>query len=148
MGEYLLKGHKMLATTCERCSTIEMQDKQGKVYCIACTEIDTDENAKDDPAVSDAAASQTIAESSVRSDAEPAAAVAAIMARLPPSSNVGDGGSVAEVTVKDSMDVVIQKLRRATQALAVTDNVEQSRNYVALIKDCADAIISLRKAES
>ena len=33
------------------------------------------------------------------------------------------------------------------QALAATDNVEQSRDYVTLIKECADAIISLRKAD-
>ena len=32
-----------------------------------------------------------------------------------------------EVAVHDSMDVIIQKLRRATQALAVTENVELSR---------------------
>merc|ERR1719461_215300 len=65
MGEYKLKGHKMLATCCPVCSTIEMEDKQGKVYCIACTEIDNDENAKDNPALSHAAASKTLAESAV-----------------------------------------------------------------------------------
>ena len=51
MGRYMLKGHKMLATTCPipECQTIEMQDKTGRVYCIACTEVDAVENAKDDP---------------------------------------------------------------------------------------------------
>ena len=93
------------------------------------------------------------------------------MARLPPpSAPVAGSSEVAKVAVNDSMDVVVQKLRNVTQvntkqliypwgksdcrhwcffqALAVSDSVEQSRNYVALIKDCADAIISLRKAES
>ena len=49
MGEYMLKGHTMLGSSCSVCGTIEMKDRQGKVYCIACTEIDSDENAKDNP---------------------------------------------------------------------------------------------------
>ena len=67
---------------------------------------------------------------------------AELMQRLPSlstSSNTGRGDSAAvnvsttsptgpfEVAVHDSMDVIIQKLRRATQALAVTENVELSR---------------------
>ena len=39
MGGYLLKGYKMLATVCRVCATIEMQDRQGQVYCIACNEV-------------------------------------------------------------------------------------------------------------
>ena len=63
------------------------------------------------------------------------------MHRLPPlstrvtgergqSTNNGSATSTTkpfEVDVHDSMDVIIQKLRRATQALAVTENVELSR---------------------
>ena len=68
---------------------------------------------------------------------------AELMQRLPSlstSNNTGRGDSAAvnnvsttsptgpfEVAVHDSMDVIIQKLRRATQALAVTENVELSR---------------------
>ena len=74
MGEYMLKGYKMLATTCTICDTIELQvrtedllihrlfvvrtshilvhfqDRSGKLYCVACQEVDSAENAKDDPA--------------------------------------------------------------------------------------------------
>ena len=49
MGEYMLKGHTMLGSSCSVCGTIEMKDRQGKVYCTACTEIDSDENVKDNP---------------------------------------------------------------------------------------------------
>jgi len=162
MGEYLLKGHKMLASCCSVCSTIEMEDKQGVVYCIACNEIDNDENAKDNPALSRTAASKTLAESAFKATAATASSsislteaesegAAAIMARLPPAAaraGSGSGSTASLADVSDSLEVVIQKLRRVTQALAVSDNVEQSRNYVALIKECADAIISLRKAEA
>lgn len=133
MSQYLLKGHKMLATTCQVCDTIELEDKQGNVHCIACSEIDNHEVSKDDPALNQRAASKTLAESSQRAEN---------------SNSTESDSKPAAVTVNDSMEVVLQKLRKATQALAVTENVELSRDYVVLIKECADAIIALRKAET
>ena len=56
----------MLATTCKVCDTIELQDKQEKIFCLACTEIDCQENVKDNPALSTTAANRTLAESSER----------------------------------------------------------------------------------
>ncbi|XP_070576447.1 protein ZNRD2-like isoform X2 [Ptychodera flava] len=55
MGEYLLKGYKMLGTCCDTCGTILLRDKQQKDYCIACNELDT-EHAKDNPVLSSEAA--------------------------------------------------------------------------------------------
>ncbi len=62
MGDYLLKGYKMLATTCDDCGTIELEDKQGRKYCIACEEVDCEENSKDNPAVNARAARNQLAE--------------------------------------------------------------------------------------
>jgi len=55
MGQYLLKGYKMLGTNCTACGCILMQDKQKIDYCVACMELDTDTD-KDNPAVSRTAA--------------------------------------------------------------------------------------------
>ena len=33
------QGYKMLATNCGVCYTIELQDKQGQIYCVACQEV-------------------------------------------------------------------------------------------------------------
>ena len=52
----------MLATTCEVCGTVELQDKQVKTSCVACEEIDCEENSKDNPAVNPRAARNQIAE--------------------------------------------------------------------------------------
>ena len=50
MGQYLLKGNKMLATTCKQCGTIEMEEKSGRVFCVGCQDVDSGgENAKDNP---------------------------------------------------------------------------------------------------
>ena len=62
MGDYLLKGYKMLATSCRICLTVELQDKQGGKFCVACQEVDCHETSKDDPALSQQAASRIIEE--------------------------------------------------------------------------------------
>merc|ERR1711997_755447 len=68
MGDYMLKGYKMLATTCGvqkhggTCGTIELEDKRGKIYCVACQEVDCEENSKDNPAVNPRAARNQLAE--------------------------------------------------------------------------------------
>ncbi|XP_071507395.1 uncharacterized protein [Diadema antillarum] len=61
MGDYLLKGYRMLATTCGVCSNILLRDKQQRDYCVACNELDT-EHAKDDPALSAEAARSQVRE--------------------------------------------------------------------------------------
>lgn len=61
MGEYLLKGYKMLGISCEICGTILLKDKHDSNYCVACSELDTD-LAKDDPALSSRAANSQVQE--------------------------------------------------------------------------------------
>eukprot|EP00088_Acartia_fossae_P070181 TRINITY_DN932_c0_g1_i3.p1 TRINITY_DN932_c0_g1~~TRINITY_DN932_c0_g1_i3.p1 ORF type:complete len:284 (+),score=62.65 TRINITY_DN932_c0_g1_i3:52-903(+) len=63
MGDYLLKGYKMLASTCPICQTIELEDKEGQIYCVACQEIDCHETSKDDPVLNATAAEKVLAES-------------------------------------------------------------------------------------
>lgn len=55
MGDYLLKGYKMLATTCPHCDTILLQTRQGVNYCVSCSELDSDAD-KDNPALNTTAA--------------------------------------------------------------------------------------------
>uniref|UniRef100_A0A1E1XBD9 Putative zn-ribbon-containing protein implicated in mitosis n=1 Tax=Amblyomma aureolatum TaxID=187763 RepID=A0A1E1XBD9_9ACAR len=68
MGDYLLKGYKMLSDVCDVCSTILLEDRQRKTYCIACSEVDTMENVKDNPVLSDAAAQRLVQECQASSE--------------------------------------------------------------------------------
>lgn len=68
MGDYLLKGYKMLSDVCGICSTILLEDRQRKTYCIACSEVDTMENVKDNPVLSDAAAQRLVQECQASSE--------------------------------------------------------------------------------
>lgn len=70
MGDYLLKGYKMLASSCDDCGCILLQDKQNQLHCVACNECEV-EGSKDDPALS-----QLAADSKIREGASPGAAAA------------------------------------------------------------------------
>ncbi|XP_062870468.1 protein ZNRD2 [Trichomycterus rosablanca] len=61
MGDYLLKGYKMLGECCDACGTILLQDKQKKNYCVACQELDSDID-KDNPALNAQAALSQVRE--------------------------------------------------------------------------------------
>jgi len=68
IGDYLLKGYKMLATSCPVCQSIELEDKHGQKYCVACQEIDCHETSKDDPVLNATAAEKVLAESAFSSN--------------------------------------------------------------------------------
>lgn len=55
MGDYLLKGYKMLAICCPVCDTILLQTRDGENYCVACSELNSDAD-KDNPALNPTAA--------------------------------------------------------------------------------------------
>ncbi|KAK5614294.1 hypothetical protein CRENBAI_004265 [Crenichthys baileyi] len=61
MGDYLLKGYKMLGDSCEVCGTILLQDKRQKNYCVSCQELDSDID-KDNPALNPQAALSQVRE--------------------------------------------------------------------------------------
>ncbi|XP_032818711.1 protein ZNRD2 [Petromyzon marinus] len=73
MGEYLLKGYKMLGESCDECGTILLQDRQRKNYCVACMELDSDVD-KDNPALNPQAALSQVRERRIKVAAAAAAA--------------------------------------------------------------------------
>lgn len=62
MGEYMLKGYRMLDKLCH-CGTILLQNRDGVDYCVACNELES-ECAKDDPVLSSEAARVAVLEGS------------------------------------------------------------------------------------
>nr|XP_057942741.1 protein ZNRD2 isoform X1 [Doryrhamphus excisus] len=61
MGDYLLKGYKMLGECCDLCGTILLQDRRQKNYCVSCQELDSDID-KDNPALNAQAALSQVRE--------------------------------------------------------------------------------------
>ena len=155
MGDYLLKGHKMLATTCLKCSTIEMEDKQGRIYCIGCAEVDNQETAKDDPVIDARAARSQLLErplpevpkrmrASKPLPPEPVAANECVSSGIMVVS-----GMKEEAT--ECAEVVLRKMSDAKKVLNVTslmgDEVQAARDLVGLIKDCAECLEALKQVK-
>uniref|UniRef100_UPI0037E828B1 protein ZNRD2 n=1 Tax=Semicossyphus pulcher TaxID=241346 RepID=UPI0037E828B1 len=90
MGGYLLKGYKMLGDCCDVCGTILLQDRQQKIYCVSCQELDSDVD-KDNPALNAQAALSQVRERQLAAQS-PAPSQAPVV-------NGGLSGSQASVTV-------------------------------------------------
>ncbi|PAA68733.1 hypothetical protein BOX15_Mlig033766g1, partial [Macrostomum lignano] len=123
MGEYLLKGWKMLDHVCPDCGTILMEvSNGGGNYCIACRELESDVS-KDDPAQSESAARVHAREA--------AAAAASVASSQAPSRSQAQAG-------KDRV-CVEERLRAAT-----LDRIDYYQARLLESSDCAktDAIVS------
>ena len=149
------------------------EDKHGRKYCVACEEIDCEENSKDNPAVNAQAARNQIAEGrledmesqveQVREPVEePVISVQHVSQRdanptLSISRHLGAVRSLSTGTplqsspisvINSGMDSVFAKMSTASQSLMESHDIETSRQLVLLIKDCADCVLSLKNAAS
>ncbi|XP_063751121.1 protein ZNRD2 [Eleginops maclovinus] len=88
MGGYLLKGYRMLGDCCDVCGTILLQDKQQKIYCVSCQELDSDVD-KDNPALNAQAALSQVRERQLAAQA----------AAPPQAPELNEGPSSSQATV-------------------------------------------------
>ncbi|KAI1902630.1 hypothetical protein AGOR_G00017930 [Albula goreensis] len=137
MGDYLLKGYKMLGECCEQCGTILLQDKQKKNYCVSCQELDSDID-KDNPALNAQAALSQGPAPSLTATASP------IQLSQSPAALTGRAHNPTMLCAEEA---VLQKMRWATQELQQSTSVEASIQLCGLIRSCADSLRSLRELQ-
>ncbi|XP_037543247.1 protein ZNRD2 [Nematolebias whitei] len=92
MGDYLLKGYRMLGECCDACGTILLQDKQQKNYCVSCQELDSDID-KDNPALNAQAALTQVRERQLAAQSPPPTHAAQLNGG---ASSSQSGGTVAQ----------------------------------------------------
>ncbi|KAK7459691.1 hypothetical protein BaRGS_00038963 [Batillaria attramentaria] len=171
MGDYLLKGYKMLGITCPSCDTILLQDRQGANYCIAFT----------NQAAALAQARELQHVSSPRetsmvdsSTSHPLRGLNPVVQGLGPgltsgceisSSSTTDrgdfhtagqlnnttkvvvgGGGAGCNNCQRYVDQLVARLEWALQELTTSQTVEYSTQLCQLIKSCADAVSSVKSA--
>lgn len=161
MGDYLLRGYRMLGDTCADCGTILLQDKQRKIYCVACQELDSDVD-KDNPALNPQAALSQAREYQLASTAEPAtgsrptpqppvprpehcegAAAGLKAAQGPPLPAAPPNADVVAAT----RTALLQKLTWASAELSSSTSLETSVQLCGLIRACAEALCSLQQLQ-
>ncbi|XP_049636096.1 protein ZNRD2 isoform X2 [Suncus etruscus] len=159
MGDYLLRGYRMLGETCEDCGTILLQDKQRKIYCVACQELDSDVD-KDNPALNAQAALSQAREHQLASASEPppasrstpqppvprpehceGAAAGLKAARKPAAPAVLPNTDV----VASTQEALLQKLSWASAELGPSTSLETSIQLCSLIQACAEALYTLQQ---
>ncbi|XP_069750073.1 protein ZNRD2 isoform X2 [Narcine bancroftii] len=157
MGDYLLKGYRMLAESCVECGTVLLQDKKQKNYCVACQELNSDVD-KDNPALNPQAALSQVRErqrlyngqpehpfSSCSQDLSaetrlPAATGPRQLLALPLAEEDAESGAPGEAE-----RAVMRKLAWASAELERAASIEYSSQLLALIRSCADSLHSLRR---
>ncbi|ESO92059.1 hypothetical protein LOTGIDRAFT_217206 [Lottia gigantea] len=153
MGDYLLKGYKMLGITCRECETILLQDRHGKNYCVACQDLDSDTD-KDNPLINETAALSQIREQQLRPVAcnPPQITQPAYQASLPKPQNqltvLRQNSNIDIGILNDSVSILQDKLKWASEELKKTVSVEYSIQLCQLIKSSAEAIKSCQQAQS
>lgn len=157
MGDYLLKGYKMLGSVCGVCETILLEDKSGLTYCIACRELDTDAD-KDDPVVNEAAARTKVAERSKTDEGLKSTSSGFKLStgggdlglstvscvNVPPNIGTRETQGGHTDTYNEVVDNLCQTIKLASDQLKQSTSVEYSIHLCNLIKSSADAIQSLK----
>uniref|UniRef100_G3TX26 Zinc ribbon domain containing 2 n=1 Tax=Loxodonta africana TaxID=9785 RepID=G3TX26_LOXAF len=146
MGDYLLRGYRMLGETCSDCGTILLQDKQRKIYCVACQELDSDVD-KDNPVLDSEcqAAFSQAREHQLASASEPAGAGRGAAAGLkaaraaPPAVPPNADAACAQTAL-------LQKLTGSAE-LSSSSSLETSIQLCSFIRACAEALQSVRQLQ-
>lgn len=172
MGDYLLKGYRMLADACVECGTILLQDKKQKEYCVACQELNSDVD-KDNPALNPQAALTQVRERQRLYNGEPehpfslcpqdlslgTAGVPPSAARSHPlpSPHQPDEAAAAAPrptptpapalagTPGQAERAVLRKMAWASGELERAASVEYSAQLCGLIRSCAESLHSLKR---
>ncbi|XP_069596374.1 protein ZNRD2 [Ranitomeya imitator] len=146
MGDYLLKGYRMLGESCDTCGTILLQDRQKKLLCISCQELDSD-TEKDNPVLNPQAALSQVREHRISLQDNPIldAPSAVPPVTLPDSAPADDvGAGHVPDPIASAESALLEKMNWATRQLKATSSVEHSSQLCALIGTCAQSLKSLR----
>uniref|UniRef100_G3UGR1 Zinc ribbon domain containing 2 n=1 Tax=Loxodonta africana TaxID=9785 RepID=G3UGR1_LOXAF len=156
MGDYLLRGYRMLGETCSDCGTILLQDKQRKIYCVACQELDSDVD-KDNPGEGSGAAFSQAREHQLASASESPRASANSQSSVTRWSRRGAAAGLkaaraAPPAVPPNADAacaqtaLLQKLTGSAE-LSSSSSLETSIQLCSFIRACAEALQSVRQLQ-
>lgn len=154
MGDYLLKGYKMLGESCDTCGTILLQDRQKKLLCVSCQELDSD-TEKDNPVLNPQAALSQMREhqlclqvreqsSQDNTPSQNPRAASSSKPTLNPVPSHRDTTPMVSESIQFAETVLLEKIKWASLELQETSSVEYSSQLCALIGSCAQSLHSLR----
>ncbi|XP_066466444.1 protein ZNRD2 [Tiliqua scincoides] len=172
MGDHLLQGYRMLGDCCPDCGTILLQDKQKKLYCVACQELNSDVD-KDNPALNAQAALSQVREHQLASNADEATspeylsslptprhvprpehcegAASGLRAPAPPLalpvavSVPAPTSPPAISALTAAEEALLQKISWASHELQQSTSVETSIQLCSLIRSCTESLKGIKE---
>ncbi|KAM3656114.1 protein ZNRD2 [Ammospiza maritima maritima] len=139
MGALLLRGYRMLGSSCPECGTVLLQDKEQRLLCVSCQEPEQGPAAAPGPPRPERCEGAAAA---TRGCPRPAPE--------PPGAAAGtdpDPGGATGAAVAAARAALLQKLLWAARELPRSGSVEGSARLCRLVRDCALALRGLRDLE-
>ncbi|XP_044304417.1 protein ZNRD2-like isoform X2 [Varanus komodoensis] len=170
MSDYLLKGYRMLGDCCEDCGTILLQDKQKKLYCVACQELNSDVD-KDNPALNAQAALSQVREHQLAANCEdgPSSGYlsslptprhvprpehcegaasglrASAPAPVPPAPVAALASPLPSSALTEAEEAILRKISWASQQLQHDASIETSIQLCSLIRSCTESLRGIKE---
>ncbi|XP_032939374.1 protein ZNRD2 [Catharus ustulatus] len=135
MGGLLLRGYRMLGSSCPKCGTILLQDKEQRLLCVTCQDPEGPGGGHGTPERCEGAAAAF--RGAPPGPSEPPGTGAG----LGTGAGTGTGGAAALGAAREA---VLQKLLWAAQELPRTASAEGSAQLCLLVRACADALGGLQ----
>lgn len=134
MGQYMLKGYRMLSSVCEACGTVLLKYRDEEEYCVACREVDVDTQST---ASTQAANPQITTDTVSLLHQHNEAAAQANSSVLQDSQD----------SINTAVQAVNDKIIWASCALKASHSVGECQQLCQLLKTCAETIRALKAVE-
>ncbi|CUT98781.1 sjoegren syndrome:scleroderma autoantigen [Echinococcus multilocularis] len=147
LGQYLLKGWRMLEDCCPVCDTILLMTKDGALYCVGCSEVDIQPSQKVARHTIDTVKlSGKSTHSKTSSNDDPGTSPSS---RIPAAnlakSELSTNTSIETSTNLQSVESVLHnKIIDCSQQLIKTADLEEIRRLAVSIKALSEAFIVIR----
>ncbi|XP_059728378.1 LOW QUALITY PROTEIN: protein ZNRD2 [Haemorhous mexicanus] len=138
MGALLLRGYRMLGSSCPVCGTVLLQDKEQRLLCVSCQDPEGGHAPPAPPRPEHCEGAAAAFRGSPPAAPGPPGAASGTDA----GSDGGTGAAVAAARA-----ALLQKLLWAARELPRSCSVEGSARLCRLVRDCALALRGLRDLE-
>ncbi|VDN99701.1 unnamed protein product [Rodentolepis nana] len=134
LGQYLLKGWRMLDKSCPTCDTILMLNREGKLFCVSCNEIDN-QNPEPKP-------------KSVQNGASSIENI-----KLTPNQQAYDyskllKGMETNANLKETQSAIVNAIYTCSQRIIYASVPMDAEGYANAAKSLSEALLNFQKLSS
>ncbi|XP_066931073.1 protein ZNRD2-like [Clytia hemisphaerica] len=144
MGDYLLKGYKMLGSTCNKCQAILLRDRQGEDYCVGCVEVDAPPQYQPNSSSSQSRPNTTSQITGGRMELDSRSTPTS--RNEPTNSTTFSSSESDKQTVERSIECIYAQIAWANHNLSIQEaNLEQRNQLISFLRNCFETIECLKK---